>query len=75
MAGDSSMPNVVWFIFAFIAVLALIVGFAWALRRFGGHRLGANANRGRMPRLAVMPPRSTVAGASCWSAATMSNTS
>ncbi|MBR0754597.1 flagellar biosynthetic protein FliO [Bradyrhizobium jicamae] len=48
------MPNVVWFIFAFIAVLALIVGFAWALRRFGGNRLGANANRGRMPRLAVI---------------------
>jgi flagellar protein FliO/FliZ len=42
------------FIFAFVAVLALIAAVAWAVRRFAGNRLGANTNRGRMPRLAVV---------------------
>src|SRR3954471_8131444 len=42
------------FIFAFIAVLALIGLTAWLVRRFAGNRLGANTNRGRMPRLAVI---------------------
>jgi flagellar protein FliO/FliZ len=38
----------------FLVVLALIGAGAWLLRRFGGNRLGTNANRGRMPRLAVI---------------------
>ncbi|KWV46499.1 flagellar biosynthesis protein FliO [Bradyrhizobium macuxiense] len=42
------------FVFAFVAVLALIGVAAWLVRRFGGNPLGANANRGRMPRLAVI---------------------
>jgi flagellar biogenesis protein FliO len=42
------------FIFAFIAVLALIAVAAWLVRRFATNRLGANTNRGRMPRLAVI---------------------
>jgi flagellar protein FliO/FliZ len=42
------------FILAFVAVLLLIGGAAWLVRRFAGNRLGTNANRGRMPRLAVI---------------------
>src|SRR5665213_3471845 len=42
------------FFFAFVAVLALIALAAWLVRRFAGNRLGANTNRGRMPRLAVI---------------------
>src|SRR5213592_2414740 len=42
------------FLFAFIAVLALIGAVAWLVRRFANNRLGANTNRGRMPRLAVI---------------------
>jgi len=42
------------FFFAFVAVLALIGLAAWLVRRFGVNRLGTNANRGRMPRLAVI---------------------
>ncbi|SDR86447.1 flagellar biosynthetic protein FliO [Bradyrhizobium canariense] len=42
------------FFFAFVAVLALIGVAAWAVRRFAGNRLGANTNRSRMPRLAVI---------------------
>jgi len=42
------------FFFAFVAVLALIGLAAWLVRRFAGNRLGANPNRGRMPRLAVI---------------------
>ena len=42
------------FFFAFVAVLALISLAAWLVRRFAGNRLGANTNRGRMPRLAVI---------------------
>src|SRR5690242_19187959 len=44
----------VTFFFAFVAVLALIGVTAWLVRRFAGNRLGANPNRGRMPRLAVI---------------------
>ena len=44
----------VTFFFAFVAVLALIGVAAWLVRRFAGNRLGANPNRGRMPRLAVI---------------------
>ena len=44
----------VTFVIAFIVVLALIAATAWLVRRFAGNRLGANANRGRMPRLAVI---------------------
>lgn len=42
------------FIVAFIVVLALIGVAAWLVRRFATTRLGANAQRGRMPRLAVI---------------------
>jgi hypothetical protein len=42
------------FILAFVAVLALIGALAWLVRRFAGNRLGANTNRSRMPRLAVI---------------------
>ena len=42
------------FFFAFVAVLALIGLAAWLVRRFAGNRLGANTNRSRMPRLAVI---------------------
>ena len=42
------------FLFAFIAVLALIGVAAWLVRRFANNRLGANTKRGRMPRLAVI---------------------
>ena len=42
------------FIIAFVVVLALIGLAAFLVRRFGGSRLGSNANRGRMPRLAVI---------------------
>ena len=42
------------FFFAFVVVLALIGVAAWLVRRFAGNRLGANTNRGRMPRLAVI---------------------
>jgi hypothetical protein len=43
-----------YFLFAFIAVLALIGIAAWLVRRFATNRLGTNTNRGRMPRLAVI---------------------
>ncbi|WP_459584679.1 flagellar biosynthetic protein FliO, partial [Bradyrhizobium diazoefficiens] len=42
------------FIVAFIVVLALIGVAAWLVRRFASSRLGANTQRGRMPRLAVI---------------------
>src|SRR3954462_2098892 len=55
MAADQSMQTqTLTFLFAFIAVLALIAVAAWLVRRFAGNRLGANPNRGRMPRLAVI---------------------
>src|SRR6202167_1298735 len=42
------------FFFAFVAVLALMGLAVWLVRRFAGNRLGANPNRSRMPRLAVI---------------------
>jgi flagellar protein FliO/FliZ len=48
------MSTQLTFFFAFLVVLALIGAAAWLVRRFAGNRLGANANRGRMPRLAVI---------------------
>jgi flagellar protein FliO/FliZ len=42
------------FFFAFVAVLALMGLAVWLVRRFAGNRLGANTNRSRMPRLAVI---------------------
>jgi len=48
------MSGTLTFIFAFLVVLGLIGLAAWLVRRFAGNRLGANANRGRMPRLAVI---------------------
>ena len=42
------------FLLAFVAVLALIGVAAWLVRRFAGNRLGANTNRSRLPRLAVI---------------------
>ncbi|TWB53747.1 flagellar biosynthetic protein FliO [Bradyrhizobium sacchari] len=42
------------FIVAFIVVLALIGVAAWLVRRFASGRIGANTQRGRMPRLAVI---------------------
>lgn len=48
------MQSAAGFFFAFIAVLALIGLATWLVRRFAGNRLGAGANRGRMPRLAIV---------------------
>jgi flagellar protein FliO/FliZ len=48
------MQTPVTFFLAFLVVLALMAAGAWLLRRFAGNRLGSNANRGRMPRLAVI---------------------
>ncbi len=48
------MPQTLWFFIAFLIVLALIGVAAWLVRRFGGSALGSSANRGRMPRLAVI---------------------
>src|SRR5438034_5147657 len=42
------------FLFAFIAVLALIGVAAWVVRPYANNRLGADTQRGRMPRLAVI---------------------
>ncbi len=47
------MPLAAKFFVAFVVVLGLILGFAWAVRRFGAGRLGASS-RGRQPRLAVV---------------------
>ena len=52
--GQGSNMQALTFFIAFVAVLALIGAAAWLVRRFAGSRLGANANRGRMPRLAVI---------------------
>src|SRR6267378_5179334 len=49
-----SMSQTFLFFFSFVAVLVLIGLAAWLVRRFAGNRLGANTNRGRMPRLAVI---------------------
>ena len=49
----AEMPLAVRFFLAFLVVLGLIGAAAWAVRRFGSGRLGANT-RGRQPRLAVI---------------------
>jgi hypothetical protein len=49
----AEMPLAVKFFLAFVVVLGLILGFAWAVRRFGAGRLGTSS-RGRQPRLAVV---------------------
>jgi flagellar protein FliO/FliZ len=49
----AEMPLAVRFFLAFLIVLGLIGATAWAVRRFGSGRLGANT-RGRQPRLAVV---------------------
>jgi flagellar protein FliO/FliZ len=48
------MSGTLTFIFAFVVVLGLIGLAAWLVRRFASNRLGANTQRGRMPRLAVI---------------------
>jgi len=50
----ADVPLAVKFFLAFVIVLGLIGGTAWAVRRFGGSRLGSSAARGRQPRLAVI---------------------
>ena len=52
--GRGLQMQTLTFFFAFVAVLALIGVAAWLVRRFASNRLGANTNRGRMPRLAVI---------------------
>lgn len=47
------MSQLLTIILIFFAVLAL-VGLAFWLTRFNRNRLGAGANRGRMPRLAII---------------------
>ena len=44
---DVAFPN--WTL-----LLALIALVFWLVRRFAGSRIGAQPNRGRMPRLAVI---------------------
>lgn len=48
------MQTPLTFLAAFVVVLALIALTAWLVRRFAGNNIGNNANRGRMPRLAVI---------------------
>jgi hypothetical protein len=45
---------IVRFVVAFVIVLGLIGLTFWLIRRFGGTRVGAAAQRGRQPRLAVI---------------------
>lgn len=48
------MQTPLMFFIAFVVVLALIGLATWLVRRFAGNRLGNSANRGRLPRLAVI---------------------
>jgi flagellar protein FliO/FliZ len=48
------VPSTVKFVLAFVVVLMLIGGTAWAVHRFGSSRLGSANGRGRQPRLAVI---------------------
>jgi flagellar protein FliO/FliZ len=50
----AEMPLAIRFFLAFLIVLGLIGGTAWAVRRFGSGRLGGVGARGRQPRLAVI---------------------
>ena len=72
--GDKYAGSPITFIVAFIVVLALIGVAAWLVRRFASSRLGANTQRGRMPRLAVIDA-AAVDGRRrwCWSGVTMSS--
>src|SRR5579862_8326106 len=54
MSFFGGMPFPVQFFLAFVIVLGLIGATAWAVRRFGGGRLGGAAMRGRQPRLGVI---------------------
>jgi flagellar biogenesis protein FliO len=47
-------PTAFKLLFGLIVVLGLVVPVVWAIRRFGGQRLGNSAARGRQPRLAVI---------------------
>lgn len=51
--GGESMQALT-FVFVLVVVLALFGVIFWLVRRFAGNRLGANTQRGRMPRLAVI---------------------
>src|SRR5258708_2602024 len=46
--------SVLTIILGLVTAIVVIVGIAWAVRRFGNNKLGASANRGRLPRLAVV---------------------
>lgn len=48
------MPQLMTFVLIFLAVLAIVGLAVWLVSRFGKNRMGSNANRGRMPRLAVI---------------------
>jgi len=48
------MQSPVTFILIFLAALAFLIAGGWLIRRFAGNRIGAQTNRGRMPRLAVI---------------------
>jgi hypothetical protein len=50
--GIESVP--VRILIGIAIICALMAVFFWALRRFGGHRLGTGTARGRQPRLAVI---------------------
>jgi len=49
--AEMPLAKVIMFL---VVVLAMIVISLWALRRFGGARIGATSARGRQPRLAVI---------------------
>ncbi len=48
------MDNKIWVFVALLIVLVLIGAAAWLVRKFSSGNAGAGANRGRMPRLAVI---------------------
>jgi len=56
----TELPGALRVIIVFLLVLGLIGATTWAVRRFGGHRLGVATNRGRLPRLAVLVAASVV---------------
>ncbi len=70
------MPQLVTLALIFLVVLALAGLILWLVRRFSGNRLSSNANRGRMPRLAVIDAATVDArgAALSWCAATTSST-
>src|SRR5882724_3001801 len=52
LTGDGNLAVKV--VVALIIVILLLVAFLWALRRFGGERMGVAGGRGRQPRLAAI---------------------